>query len=306
MNPSTASTTIIHRPQGDLSGYRLVCDRASRAVVYAFPMSELATVSAAGLLAAPGAYVMTDGQIAYVGESARVSRRLADHSADPSKIFARDVFVVSGCDGSTFDKSLALDFQFRLTRQAVDCGVVAVAKGLNPVQPRMTAADAATHDRIYADALRLLHDAGCRIFQPVDGQPFGPPDQPLTEDCSDAADSGPMAIGVSTTPLGASEFELRYLGLWARGYWAGDRFIVAALSEVRSQTNGSVDAITRTRREELFSAGVLSTIPGVADRRRLIVAVAFPSTSIAAKTLCGAHTPGKWVALNPSKAVRLT
>ncbi|MET4524066.1 hypothetical protein [Bradyrhizobium sp. JR18.2] len=299
---SPPSTTIIHRPHGDLSGYRLVCDRASRVVVHAFPMLELAAVSASGLLAAPGTYIMTDGRTAYVGESARVSRRLADHSADPSKTFARDAFVVSGCDGSTFDKSLALDFQFRLTRQAVDCGAVSVAKGLNPVEPRMTAADESTHDRIYADALRLLRDAGCGIFQPVDGPPVGPQD--AAEDCPDAADSGPMTVGVSTTPLGAEEFELRYLGLWARGYWAGDRFIVAALSEVRSQTNGSVDAITRTRREQLFSAGVLSEIPGVADRRRLIVAVAFPSTSIAAKALCGAHTPGKWVPVS-TKAVWL-
>ncbi|MET4260010.1 hypothetical protein ABIC09_004970 [Bradyrhizobium sp. S3.12.5] len=297
---SPPCTTIIHRPHGDLSGYRLVCDRASRVVVHAFPMSALAAVSASGLLAAPGTYIMTDGRVAYVGESARVSRRLADHSTDPSKIFARDAFVVGGCDGSMFDKSLALDFQFRLTRQAVDCGAVTVAKGLNPVQPQMTAADASTHDRIYADALRLLQDAGCRIFQSVDGQPVGPQEQsPPGQNCPDADDNGPMTVGVTTTPLGAGEFELRYLGLWARGYWAGDRFIVAALSEVRSQTNGSVDAITRARREELFSAGVLSEIPGVADRRRLTVAVAFPSTSIAAKTVCGAHTPGKWTPVSP-------
>jgi hypothetical protein len=118
----------------------LICDRASRVVVHAFPMSELAAVCAAGLLAAPGTYIMTDGRIAYVGESARVSRRLADHSADPSKIFARDAFVVCGCDGSTFDKSLALDFQFRLTRQAVDCGVVAVANRHRRVAPRSSSA----------------------------------------------------------------------------------------------------------------------------------------------------------------------
>lgn len=288
-----STTTIVHRPNGGLVDYRLVCDRASRVVVHAFPLAGLAAVSAAGLLAAPGAYVLTDGRVAYVGESSRVSRRLADHSADASKKFARDVFVVSGCDGTTFDKALSLDFQYRLTRQAVDCGVVAVAKGLNPVQPGMTAADRSTHDRIYADALRLLFDAGCRIFVPAEPEP--PPTQPPPAAEGEEADGGPMSIGVSTTPLDAEEFELRYLGLWARGYWAGDRFIVAAGSEVRATTNGSVDAITRARREELFGARVLSAIPGVGDRRRLVAAVGFPSTSIAAKTICGAHTPGKWM-----------
>ena len=289
----TSTTTIIHRPQGGLGGYRLISDGASRVVVHAFPMSELPSVG--DLLVRPGAYVMTDGRLAYVGESSRVSRRLADHSGDPSKGFARDVYVVSGCDGTTFDKALGLDFQFRLTRQAVDCGIATVAKGLNPVQPPMTAAVRSTHDRVYGDALRLLHDAGCRLFVPAAPEPSQPPPPAATEGGEEAADGGPMSIGVSTTPLGAEEFELKYLGLWARGYWAGDRFVVAAGSEVRGQTNGSVDAITRNRREELFEARVLSAISGVADRRRLVVAVAFPSSSIAAKILCGAHTPGKWL-----------
>lgn len=291
-DPST--TTIIHRPNGGLGGYRVVSDGASRVVVHAFPMAELASVSGRDLLAKPGTYLMTDGRVAYVGESGRVSRRLADHSADPSKSFARDVFVVNGFDSTTFDKALLLDLQFRLTREAVDCGAVAVAKGLNPVQPGITAADRSTHDRIYADALRLLYDAGCRIFVPPESEPPAP-QPPSAPEGGEEADGGPMSIGVSTTPLDAEEFELRYLGLWARGYWAQDRFVVAAGSEVRATTNGSVDAITRARREELFGARVLATIPGVGDRRRLVAAVAFPSTSIAAKTICGAHTPGRWV-----------
>jgi hypothetical protein len=300
-NPSTPSTTIIHRPYGGLVDYRRVTDRASRAIVHAFAMPALPTLTAEGLLAAPGAYILTDGRTAYIGESGRPSRRLADHAADPAKGFARDVFVVSGCDGSSFDKLLQIDFQFRLTNDAVAAGVVAVSKGANPVAPAVSAADRSTHDRIYADALRLLLDAGCGIFQPVQAGPLAAQDAADPDEPFDAADSGPMAIGVSTSPIGAQEYELRYLDLWARGYWAGERFIVAAGSEVRTQTNGSVNAITRTRREELFDSGVLAAIPGVDSRRRLVVAVAFPSTSIAAKIVCGAHTAGRWVALNPSK-----
>src|SRR5260370_1200548 len=121
-NPSNdcPSTAVIHRPFGGVLGYRRISDRASRAVVHAFPMSELARVSAGGLLGTPGAYVMTDHTTAYIGESRRPSRRLSEHAADPAKNFARDVFVVGGCEGTAFDKLLAVDIQFRLTRCAVE------------------------------------------------------------------------------------------------------------------------------------------------------------------------------------------
>jgi hypothetical protein len=298
------STTILHRPFGGIIDYRRLSDRASAVIVHAFPMAAAAQVSAAGLLAGPCAYVLTDLSTAYFGESNRPSRRLAEHSADASKsAFARDVFVIAGRDGCPFDKSLTLDLQFRLTNLAVEAGAVGVSKGASPPEPRLADADRSTHDTIIHDALRLLHDAGCRIFQPAVVP--GPRASLPAEDIADMADSGPMEIGVTTTPIGTEEFELRYDDVWARGYWAGGHFIVAAGSEVRSATNGSVNAITRTRRTDLFSSGVLVAIPGVQDRRRLLAAVAFSSMSIAAKVICGAHTAGKWGSLTPSRAVVL-
>jgi hypothetical protein len=301
------STTLVHRPYGGISGYRLVSDRATRAVVHAFPMTDLPRVAAAGLLSTPGAYVMTDFGTAYFGESRRPSRRLSEHAADPAKSFARAAFVVCGCEGAAFDKLLGVDLQYRLTRRALDAGAVAVWKGANPPSPDLTDAERVTHDRIVADAIRLLHDAGCRIFDQVE-QPRGVPSQPeeaVPEANADAADSGPMAIGVATVPPGSEEYELRYGGLWARGYWAGDKFVVSSGSEVRTTTNDSVCTLTRSRRDELFAAGVLSTIPGVRDRRRLAVAISFASASIAAKVLAGAHTTGGWAPRDPSRAVWL-
>jgi hypothetical protein len=104
-----------------------------------------------------------------------------------------------------------------------------------------------------------------------------------------------MQIGVTTTPEGAEEFELVYGTVWARGYYSGEHFIVAAGSDFRIQTNDSVNAITRNRRDELVRAGVLVDIPGIGDRRRLMVAVAFPSISIAGKVVSGAHLNStKW------------
>jgi len=310
MSDPAAVTTIVHRPFGGLHGYRVVSDRASRAVVHAFPLTDLAAVAAAGLLRGGCAYVLLGGGQAYIGESGRPLRRLGEHATDPTKAFARDAFVVGGCDGAAFEKSLGLDFQFRLTQDAVEARQVAVVKGASPVRPDLPAADRSTHDRIYGDAVRLLHDAGCGIFTPVaaphtDQGPVPPP-APETNpsDVTDAADSGPMSIGVSSLPMDGESFELRYCQVWARGYRSGGRFVVAAGSEVRTATNGSVDPLTRRRREELFRAHVLAEIPGVVDRRRLMVAVAFATESIAAKIVCGAHSAPPWTPL-PARAVVL-
>ncbi|GAB9241385.1 GIY-YIG nuclease family protein [Bradyrhizobium diazoefficiens] len=305
-NPSNdgASTAVVHRPFGGILGYRRISDGATRAVVHAFCMSDLPRIAAAGLLHTPGAYVLTDGKTAYIGESRRPARRLSEHAADSAKAgFARDVYVICGCDGAPFDKAVSVDFQFRLTRCAVEAGVVSVWKGANPPEPDLSDAERATHDRIFGDAMRLLHDAGCRIFHPSADAEATPADDSSPDD---AVDSEPMAIGVSTVPSGSEEFALRYGGLWARGYCVDGRFVVSAGSEVRLATNDSVPPLTRTRRAELFAAGVLEPIPGVADRRRLTVAVSFPSTSIAAKTLAGAHSAGRWVPRDPPRPVLLT
>ena len=303
----TPSTSILHRPFGGITGYRKISDRASRVGVQAFPISMVQQLSAAGLLATPCAYVLTDNRTAYVGESIRPARRLADHAADPQKrAFARDVFVIAGCDGCAFDKAIVMDLQFRLTNLAVDAGIVTVMKGTNPTDLDLPDADRSTHDRIFGDALRLLYDAGCRFFHPTEDTVVGLKAESFSaDDMTDIADAGPMEIGVTTTPLGAEEFELNYDDVWARGYWSAGHFIVAAGSEVRTQTNGSVNGVTRARRDELFRAGVLSSIPGVADRRRLIAALAFPSISIAAKVICGAHTAGRWTPLTRSRAAIL-
>lgn len=304
---SVASTSIVHRPFGLVTGYRRVTDRASRVAVQAFPLTMLQQISAAGLLGTPGAYIIADDRAAYVGESVRPSRRLAEHATDPQKQgFARDVFVVAGSEGSPFDKALAMDMQFRITNRAVDADMISVTKGMNPAEVDLADADRSTNDRIFVDSLRLLHDAGCRFLHPADPSevPFRTEPTPA-EEASDSVDAGPMTIGVTTTPLGAEEFELTYDDVWARGYWAGGHYVVAAGSEVRTTTNGSVNAVTRGRRDDLFRAGVLAAIPGVDARRRLVTAVAFPSAAIAAKVVCGAHTAGRWQALTRSRVVML-
>ncbi len=302
-----ASSTVVHRPFGGIGGYRRLTDRACRVSVQAFPMADLPSLAAAGLLSSPGAYILADDATAYVGESIRPARRLSDHSADPGKGFARDVFVISGCDGSPFDKNLLLDLQARLAARIRDVGARSIW-GLCPTEIDVAAEDRSTNDRIFTDALRLIFDAGCRFLSASAVQPATTATDDTASGMSDdvVADAGPIEIGVSTTPVGMREYELRYDAVWARGYWASDgHFIVAAGSEVRTLTNPSCDPKTAIRREELSQAGVLAAIPGVEDRRRLTMAVAFPSISVAAKCVCGAHTAGRWLELAPSRAVVL-
>lgn len=302
-----ASTSVLHRPFGGVASYRQITDRASRACVHAFPFASAPQLAAAGLLSSPGAYVLCDDRTAYFGESVRPARRLAEHAGDHSKVFSRDVFLVTGCEGSPFDKTILLDLQHRLTNLALDAGIVNVTKGVAPAEPYRGDADRASHDRIAGDALRMLFDAGCRFLRSTgDNVALARPEPGIQQDDStDRTDSGPMSIGVSTTPVGAAEFELRYDDLWARGFWHNDHFIVSAGSEVRTTTNGSCDETTRARRDDLFRAGVLEPIPGVESRRRLVVAVAFPSIAIAAKTVSGAHTANRWTPLSRSRLVVL-
>lgn len=298
------STSIVHRP---FPGFRRVTDRASRVAVSAFPMVMSAQLSAMGMLPSAGAYILANDHVAYFGESVRLPRRLAEHSVDSAKAhFARDVFLISSSDSSAaYDKNLVMDLQFRLSKKAVDASLVTVSSGVGPMEIDLAEADRATHDVLFSDALRLLHDAGCWFLQPVAASETGMRDASGADDAGDSADAGPIIVGVSTTPLGSEEFELTYDGIWARGYWAEERFVVAAGSELRSHTNTSCNSITCERRDDLLRAGILERIPGLEDRRRLVVAVAFPSTSIAAKSLCGAHTTPRWIPIAKSRVVVL-
>lgn len=306
--PSTdPSTTVVHRPFGGVDGYRRIIDRACRVTVQAFPMTELPGLAAGGLLSAPAAYVLSDDTTAYVGESVRVGRRLADHAADPLKNFARDVLLIMGCEGAPFDKGTLLDLQFRLARRIHDVGARTIW-GMGPSETDLSAADAASNNRIFADAARLIFDSGCRFLHHGQHVPQRSADARRTTVSAqtEGDDTGPISIGVSTTPVGMTEFEIRYDTVWARGYWASDgHFLVAAGSEIRTLTNASCDALTRARRDELLGVGVLAAIPGIDDRRRLVTAVSFPSASIAAKCVTGAHTAPRWVELDPSAVVVL-
>jgi hypothetical protein len=285
-------TNYVHRRFGGIEGLREAYDDVVRLTVTASPIAMLKDVPLSRL--GPACYMLADHVKVYIGETGKPERRFAEHAADPAKAFAREIYIISGCQHAWLDKTAAIYLQQRLTELAERAGLVDVIKGCNPQVLALPDHKRALLDHIVEHSDRLLFDVGCRVLR----SNFASQRRvPLEVDAALAAeDTGPMQIGVLAAPLGR-ELELDYCGLWARGYPTQEGFVVLAGSEVRSLVNPSANPIVKTRRAELKDAQALMTIPGIEDRLRLQVAVCFPSPAIAAKVLTGAHVnSSKWVA----------
>jgi hypothetical protein len=288
-------TSIVHHPMGDISGIREVFDDVGRLSVTAFPMTMIKDLVMAKA-AVPACYILADSARIYIGETGNVGRRLSEHAADPAKRFAREAFVISGLEPRWLDKTGAIHLQCCLTEAAEAAGLVEVVKAANPQVIELPSYRRASYNRFVVDSERLLYDAGCRALRSNFASPCR--DQPgVHDDASVEPDEcEPIQIGVIATPPVGSEFELAYSDLWGRGFPANGGFVVMAGSEVRSLINASATAIVHTRRAELVAADALIDIPGVHGRKRLRVAVWFPSAAIAAKVMTGAHVDSsKWV-----------
>lgn len=321
-------TTTISRDGVGLNGPRLITDDASTLCVTALPFADIAMAVAGGSFDTPGAYILSgaspaDGMpAAYVGESGRLGRRLQEHAADADKAFATEVFALYDADGHRLDKNDAVHLQRRLIELVEQASVARLINSTSACAAKISQGRAATVDKMLADALPLMFDAGCRLLSPAlvppmvtatakveavvsavkDAPPLTAPERSADESGEDEDDRGPMEIGVSTTPIGVEELELAYSDLWARGYDYKDRFVVAAGSEMRLMTNDSANELTKARRDRLIEADAFDECGSNRDRRRLRIAVAFPSRAIAAKVLCGAHVASdKWRPLNAAR-----
>jgi hypothetical protein len=219
-----ACTNNVHRPMGGIAGLREVYDDVGRLTVSAFPMTmvkDLALTKAA----TAACYILADHATAYIGETGNLGRRLSDHAADPAKAFAREVYVVSGYERAWFDKTAAVYLQYRLTEIAEQAGLVEVVRGVNPQVLELPGHRRASLDRFVEHGERQLFDAGCRVFR----SNFASQRRALQatdslEATVEPDESGPMQIGVVSTPPLGSELELAYGDLWARGY--GRRSII--------------------------------------------------------------------------------
>jgi hypothetical protein len=288
-----ACTNSIHRPMGGIEGVREIHDDVGRLTVCVSPFAMVKEMSMTRSNM-PACYILADHASAYIGETNNVGRRLTDHAADPTKGFAREVYVVYGLKREWFCKTAAGYLQYRLTKMAEHADLVDVVKGANPQIPDISEHRRASFDRYVEQSERLLFDAGCRVFR----SNFASQRHASIEaDAVEADESGPIQIGVIVTPPIGSELELSYGDLWARGFPTDDDgFVVMAGSEVRRTVNPSAPPIVETRRGELAITQALVAIPGIQTRQRLCVAVRFPSAAIAAKVITGAHVDSsKWV-----------
>jgi hypothetical protein len=317
--PASRQLLVPNAQQGNLhvffygsgiAGIREVFDEASRIAVTAFPMTMVKNIVIAKASVA-ACYLLADHERVYIGETGNVGRRLSEHATDPSKSFAREAYVISGGGNAAFDKTAALYLQHRLTCAAEAAGLVQVQRGSSATLLDLPAWRCAPLDRIVQDGKRVLYDAGCRAFDSSCASQH-PTHKALpnslgmteadAEERPEADDSGQMEIGVAATPHDAMEFQFSYGDVWGRGYAANDGFVVMAGSEVRTLINASVNPILHTRRAALDEAAVLADIPGILDRKRLLVSVWFPSMAIAAKVLAGAHVAStKWAAVRDAR-----
>lgn len=319
LRSATQRTTIITRDSTDLYGPRLIIDETVPLCVRAFPFSAIATMAASGVLATPSAYLLAGmwpacgGAAVYVGETGNLGRRLQEHAADEGKAFAAEVFAIVSPTGR-LSKDDCVHFQKPLSELVEEGGVARLVKGTNPCKANVSPERAAELNRMLAQALPLLVDAGCRYLvpepQPVAGAitpvalTSAPVAAPPFEDDDGDDEGGPMEIGVTTVPIGAEEQELAYGDLWARGYKHEDGFVVAAGSEMRKVANPSANELTVDRRTKLIEQGAVVPIDGMDDRYRLRCAVKFPTLPIAAKVLTGAHVGSeKWRPLNAAAPV---
>jgi hypothetical protein len=303
-------TSIVTRESDNLHGPRLVTDEATPICVRAFAFGEIATAVATGGLNTPGAYLIVGKEgaedVARPGESGNLGRRLQEHAGDSNiASFAREVFVLCGLD-RRLEKQVAVHFQKLINEQVERTGVARLIQGVSPCSADLPPTRIVSLDRMFADALPLFYDAGCRCLTPPLPIPAAallklaeataaPALVPEADIPTEADDDGPMEIGVTTVPVGVEELALSFCDLWARGYEHQGRFVVAAGSEMRKVANPSANEHTVTRRKRLIETGTAKEIDGVDDRYRLQVAVAFPSRAIAAKVLCGAHVGSeKW------------
>src|SRR5260221_7090237 len=210
--PETASTSIIYRTSGGITGLREVIDEASTLSVLAFPIMQLDQVARVRPLTFPACYMLTNGSTAYVGEAANVGRRLAQHMTDASKNFATEVFVIRGANEFCLDKTAAISLQHHFTNAVESAALVSILKGRNPQTIELPEWRRTSVDQFMESARRLLFDAGCRALDSSNppvvlsalpeilSAPVLVPDDP--------DENGLLTIGVPMSPEGVDENQL--------------------------------------------------------------------------------------------------
>jgi hypothetical protein len=285
-----ARSNIVYRPVGGVADYREISDEGCGLTVTAFTWASAREVP---MPLVPAAYILATHCLAYFGETGELKRRMSEQVRDKS--WVREAYIVKGSDSSSklwSDSMTPEFFQYRFDELAKQADLVDIVKGREPIMPDLSAPRRATLEMLLHQSLRLLFDAGCRVFH----APFGSMRRVAPEiEMIGPEDAGSMKIGVTAAAPPGSELEIAYYDLWARGYPVDGGFTVLPGSEVFSTNNPSGRDWVDKRRTELREAGALVAMPGLDDRERLCAAVEFETQKAAAKFVTGSRDGGRWI-----------
>ncbi|MET3970220.1 hypothetical protein [Bradyrhizobium sp. S3.9.1] len=206
-------TSKVIRGGDEIAGPRCIHNNASRIAVTVFPMRELANVV---LPAGPAFYVLQNHDSIYLGETAGAETRIVQHLLDATKSFAREGLVVTAWPAPWPSKLPVIYLQHRFWSAAQAAGLMNVVNKQTPTLPLVPEDERGVFERYFEDARQALFDAGCRAFDSAFESQCRTTVATDTEE--DLGAEGPMQIDVLVHPPAGGEVELRYCGLWARGY----------------------------------------------------------------------------------------
>ena len=151
------------RPMGSIEGPRAIRDPVGRLIVSACPFAIVKKLSTVRERLA-GCYILADHATAYIGESEMIGRRFSEHAGDPSMGFALEAYVIHAQQPEALSRRALLYLQHRLTDIAKKAGLVEVSNNASPQAFQWSDEERAIYEHFVGDSLRLLFDAGCRVF----------------------------------------------------------------------------------------------------------------------------------------------
>lgn len=281
------STHTVQRPYGGIVGLREVRDPAGRLVVTVFPMDLDERYAVIGESLATCYVLVAEGEVR-IGHRRRIDNASLRKATAAAQGAAGEVYLIHAKRENWLFRAALPFLEDRLTELAKEAGLAEVT---NDASARTwSGEDHAILGHFVSESLRLLFDAGCRVFHATPASRL--PAAAEGDRGIDAAKNETAEIDVDAVSSVGGELALDDAGLWARGYHGAEGFVVLAGSELRTVVDPSADL--RRRREQL--AEIMVPIPGVDDRLRLEAAVCFRSPAIAAEFLTGAKMGGTtWV-----------
>lgn len=276
MTPNRGQTIQIFLPSGDATSLRIASIPTRTVQVFDIPRSELAEFLAREEADRPGLYFLFGGAEerpkAYIGQSALLGRRLAQHSKAPEKDFwERAVVAVSSTNEWSQTHITYLEWEtIRLGRRADRYDLDNIESGSLPHTPEPLKADCAE----YLDTIKQLVST---LGYPVLNRPKRAPSSVMDpEDASGTTDDGVKVF-------------MRSRGAQAEGVYSSEGLLVLAGGTGRLISGSPLAHIAESEAKirELAAAGVVK-INDAGDGHTFLKDHLFSSPSGAARVLvCG-------------------